>query len=225
MDDDRDVQRYRDLMRRTPPPTTAQIRAFADWVSDDHSWYKKLPFAPPGEAFFFYLDPHLMQVPQQDAAGRVFWKDVVAFQRPDDPSHRRFLPRFKIEGDPDEQEIWSYAVRGLATRDRLDRLGPWDYWNDSYPGQPREEAVAAAATRCVVRDDDATPLPVPHPVLERGQVYLRGTVSPVLGGDAEDACAEARRRFGLPAHRRDRETQLRHIRAALGAVVDWIYER
>jgi len=166
-----------------------------------------------------------MQAPQRDAAGRVVWKDVVSFQRPDDPPHRRFLPHFKVEGDPDAKEIWSYDVRGLSTRDRLGRFGQWDYWNYSHPGQPREEAIAVAATRCAVRDEDATPLPVPRPVMERGQVYLRGTISRVLGGDAEDECAEARRRFGLPAHRQDRETQLAHIRAALGAVVDWIYER
>lgn len=36
-------------------PTEAQTRAFAIHVAHDHSWYKHLPYAQPGQSFHFFL--------------------------------------------------------------------------------------------------------------------------------------------------------------------------
>lgn len=34
-----------------------QMQQFALFVSNAHSWYKHLPYLPPGEPFQFFLDP------------------------------------------------------------------------------------------------------------------------------------------------------------------------
>jgi hypothetical protein len=223
-------QHYREITRRTPRPTTKQIHDFADWVSRDHSWYKHLPLESPGEAFFFYVNPHIMQAPRYDAEGRMTWKDVISFtNRPEDmdpnaPALLQYRRHFKIDGDADDQEIWEYAVRGLSADQQRKQFGHLDYWNHSYPGQPGDEAIAYAAGHCTVLDDDATDLLIPRSLLELGLVYLRGTVSPILGGHAEEEYADARRRLGLPGHRQDRARQLRQIRRALMAVVGWVYD-
>jgi hypothetical protein len=49
--------RYLDLVRGLPLPTDGQIEAFARYVSTAKSWYRHLPFTPPGAAFQFYLHP------------------------------------------------------------------------------------------------------------------------------------------------------------------------
>ena len=48
---------YRMLARHLPPPTSDQIQAFASHVADAKSWYKHLPFLPPGTPFHFFVDP------------------------------------------------------------------------------------------------------------------------------------------------------------------------
>jgi len=221
-------QHYREMVRRIPRPTTKQIHDFADWVSNDHSWYKHLPLEPPGEAFFFYVNPHIMQAPRYDAEDRVIWKDVVSFNRPEgiDPNRLplRYSRRFKIDGDADDQEVWEYDVRGMSADQQRKQFAHLDYWNRSYPDQHREEAIAYAAEQCTVFDDDATNLSVPISVLERGLVYLRGTMSPILGGNAEKEYEDARRRLSLPDHRQDRATQLRQIRQTINAVIAWVYD-
>jgi hypothetical protein len=52
-----DGQRYRQIAGRLPRPSPEQIDAFVDYVSDAHSWYKHLPWAPPGVPFVVFLDP------------------------------------------------------------------------------------------------------------------------------------------------------------------------
>jgi hypothetical protein len=48
---------YRKMAGRLPPPSSEQIRAFARFVACAKSWYKHLPFLPPGAAFRFFVDP------------------------------------------------------------------------------------------------------------------------------------------------------------------------
>lgn len=48
---------YRMLARHLPPPTSDQIQAFASHVAAAKSWYKHLPFLPPGTPFHFFVDP------------------------------------------------------------------------------------------------------------------------------------------------------------------------
>lgn len=48
---------YRSLVRQVPPPTAEQIEAFAVHVTTAKSWYKHLPFFPPGAPFHVFVDP------------------------------------------------------------------------------------------------------------------------------------------------------------------------
>ena len=48
---------YASLVRNLPRPTPDQMLAFARYVSNAHSWYKHLPWFPPGAPFYFFLDP------------------------------------------------------------------------------------------------------------------------------------------------------------------------
>src|SRR5690349_8829634 len=48
---------YAELVRPLPPPTQQQMQAFADFVSNAHSWYKHLLPLPPGVPMQFFLDP------------------------------------------------------------------------------------------------------------------------------------------------------------------------
>ena len=50
--------RYLTEVRRLPPPSTAQVGAFVEYVTVAHSWYKHLPASPPGELFLFFLNPN-----------------------------------------------------------------------------------------------------------------------------------------------------------------------
>jgi hypothetical protein len=51
------VAQYLALTRELPRPTPSQMEAFALHVSGAHSWYKHLPWYPPGKPFYIYLDP------------------------------------------------------------------------------------------------------------------------------------------------------------------------
>jgi hypothetical protein len=51
------LERYRAALSGVARPTPDQMRAFAQYVSNAHSWYKHLPMLPPGVPFNFYLDP------------------------------------------------------------------------------------------------------------------------------------------------------------------------
>jgi hypothetical protein len=48
---------YRILVKSLPRPTLLQMQQFAVFVSNAHSWYKHLPYLPPGLPFYFFLDP------------------------------------------------------------------------------------------------------------------------------------------------------------------------
>jgi len=50
------LDEYRSLVRDVPAPTPDQMQAFAEYVSEAHSWYKHLPTLPPGARFQFYVD-------------------------------------------------------------------------------------------------------------------------------------------------------------------------
>jgi hypothetical protein len=47
-----------EMMKSLPVPTSEQTARFADHVTDNHSWYKHLPFFPPGASFVFFPNPH-----------------------------------------------------------------------------------------------------------------------------------------------------------------------
>jgi hypothetical protein len=51
------VSEYHKIVSQLPLPTQEQTEAFLKHVIGAHSWYKHLPFLPPGGIFVFYLDP------------------------------------------------------------------------------------------------------------------------------------------------------------------------
>jgi hypothetical protein len=90
-----------------PVPTAEQTVRFADHVANNHSWYKHLPFFPPGASFVFFPNPH---------AGR----GVKA-------EGERFIVYDIKRGD-----YFAHHSR-LATAEYLVRFGYWDYWVDVNP--------------------------------------------------------------------------------------------
>ena len=77
---------YRAIVAGLDRPTNAQMEAFAEFVCQAHSWYKHLPFYPPGKPLQFFLDP---------AAGMdlVFRADtVIAISRGIGGFHYSWIP-------------------------------------------------------------------------------------------------------------------------------------
>ena len=95
---------YIQLIRQLPPPTEEQSRAFAEYVSNAHSWYKHLPLYP-AVPFYFYLDPN---------AGRKIVDTT---------------PETQVFADiTNPKECFHYAT--LLTADYRTRFGFWDYCHD-----------------------------------------------------------------------------------------------
>ena len=105
---------YFDLVSQLPLPTPEQTERFAEHVADNHSWYKHLPFFPPGAGFVLFLNPH---------AGC---------------GVRETEGRFSVY-DIEHGDYFEHHSR-LSTRDYRDQFGHWDYWVDDNPRvvEPRE---------------------------------------------------------------------------------------
>jgi hypothetical protein len=96
------VMHYPTLLARLPLPTAGQTARFADHVADNHSWYKHLPFYPPGAAFVFFLNP---------SAGMGVHKVGDAY----------------AAYDVGRGDYFEHHSR-LATAEYLRQFGHWDYW-------------------------------------------------------------------------------------------------
>jgi hypothetical protein len=207
--------RYRRLVRPVATGASEEQRwAFAESLSDDHSWYKKLPLISLGEPFFVFLDPHVRQKFVQHEFGGM-WHKVIATESP-----ASFGGRMLQLDMPDALPLPGSALRGGTTVDFVRQFGHWRYWNYGPADQPRYEAVAQAARSIVIQDETGTPVPVPESVLREGLVYLRGTISPLLG-PREDTYEDLRRQHGLPTHFEDRCAQLEEIVEAMARVLAW----
>lgn len=215
---------YLELVRHTVPrPTTEQCTAYAQRVSGHHSWYKHLPLVEPGEPFLLYLHPHAheVHVDREDSAGA--WRPFV---RGDVNS--RGWPVFTLDlqpGDLADEMLLSLASRyaeGLTTEEFRSRYGCRSYWNHGRPGQPVEQVLEEAAVRLRVLHNDGQAVPVAPDVLVASLVYLRGTVSPVLG-PSEEEYETLRAERGLPSHQEEREDQLRALEAAMERVLELVY--
>jgi hypothetical protein len=95
-------------------PTPEQTARFADHVADNHSWYKHLPFFPPGASFVFF--PNF-------CAGR----GVKA-------QSERF-----VVCDIERGDYFAHHSR-LPTADYLAQFGHWDYWIDDNPRAPDRQS-------------------------------------------------------------------------------------
>ncbi len=105
---------YWQLLADVPLPTRRQTVRFAAHLAEAHSWYKHLPFFPPGASFVFFLNPHAcMGLNYIDDAFTVF--EVKTADYCDHPSR-------------------------LATTEYLCRFGYWDYWIADIPGYREHQA-------------------------------------------------------------------------------------
>ena len=213
---------YCRLVRQIPPPSEEQMRRFATFVSDDHSWYKHLPLTGKGEPFVLYLDPwvHEEYVETEDGLGA--WREIVP------GTSTRGFPTWAIDlqpGDiePDFLPPMAHLSRGHTTHEYRDRYGCWSYWNFGSPDEVRHVSIANARERLRVRDEYNDRVVLPAEAIDRGLVYLRATVSPGLG-PMEEEYESLRRVHELPLAHDDRALQLEAMVMAMQDVVAWIYE-
>ena len=213
---------YRELMRRRPRPTDDQIWDFAEFVADDHSWYKKLPFDGKGEPFVLYLSPHIHEaLIDTDDGGRA-WRAII---RTGDETSMFTAWALDLQPGDVDPELGGALVRyaeGMSTENRHAYLGHWSYWNFGRPDEPRDVSIRNAVDRLRVTDDDGVDLPLPAEVVDLGLVYLRATVSPNMGPSSDEYEA-LRVEKGLPSADDDRVAQLDEMVAAMRRVADWVY--
>lgn len=98
---------YDAQLKSLPLPTPEQTARFADHVADNHSWYKHLPFFPPGASFVFFPNPN---------AGRGVKADGERY----------------VVGDIEGSDYFAHHSR-LPTAEYLAQFGHWDYWVDDNP--------------------------------------------------------------------------------------------
>ena len=98
---------YLEIVSTLPLPTSEQTNRFAEHVARNHSWYKHLPYFPPGASFVFFLNPNAgMGVQHKDGVYNVF--------------------------NVERADYFQHHSR-LTTVDYLARFGHWDYWVDDNP--------------------------------------------------------------------------------------------
>ena len=68
---------YKSLCAGLVRPTADQIDNFVQHVCEAHSWYKHLPFLPPGKPFFFYLSPTAGFHVKYGPLGKVKVRDIT----------------------------------------------------------------------------------------------------------------------------------------------------
>jgi hypothetical protein len=183
--------------RSVPRPTKSQMQAFALFLSDDHSWYKKLPLHGPGEPFFCYIHPHMHQIHVDSTTGRGGWRDFV-----DNETATWTGDRLRVQLQPGdvEPELWQPVTQiagGRTTAEVWTARSRFSYWNFGSPGQPPAEALSQAEAGLKILDDDGSPVGVPGAGLAAGLVYLRGTVSPRLW-PTEERYESLRAQYDLP---------------------------
>ena len=150
------LPQYRALVRSLPRPTLIQMQQFALLVSHAHSWYKRLPYLPPGAPFQFFLDP---------GAGM---KLTVSRQGSVDAR-----PHAKC----------GFHDSGLSTAEYRDQFGYLAYsWTaDTSFAQRfgRGPRRISSDTAPFVYDFSTHSLcPLPAPVLEAGRAFVSGVAHP-----------------------------------------------
>ena len=95
---------YFDLISSLPLPTPKQTAHFADHVVTNHSWYKHLPFYPPGRRFVFFLNPHAGHGVETRGDGSV---SIFELERGDYFVHHSRLSTAEYQ---DRFGHWEYSV-------------------------------------------------------------------------------------------------------------------
>lgn len=80
---------YRQLIAPLPIPTAEQTESFAVYVAGAHSWYKHLPYDPPGIPFVVFLDPNAGRRHIETADGSAEYRDWVD---PRERLHYNWMP-------------------------------------------------------------------------------------------------------------------------------------
>ena len=101
------VMRYQDAVASLPVPTPEQTDRFGEHVAGNHSWYRHLPFFPPGASFVFFPNPQ---------AGRGVRRDGDQI----------------VDFDVETGDYFEHHSR-LSTADYVAQFGHWDYWVDENP--------------------------------------------------------------------------------------------
>lgn len=100
----RTPSRYRQLIAPLPIPTAEQTESFAAFLAGAHSWYKHLPYDPPGVSFVVFLDPNAGRQFVLTADGTAKYSDCV-----------------------DERDRFHYTW--MTTAKYLTKFGHWHYYN------------------------------------------------------------------------------------------------
>ena len=150
------LPQYRVLVRSLPRPTLVQMQQFALLVSHAHSWYKRLPYLPPGAPFQFFLDP---------GAGM---KLTVR-------------PQGSVDARPHAKCGFHYS--GLPTAEYRDQFGYLAYswiadtsFAQRFGDGPRRIRSDTAPFVYDVSTQSLCPLPAP--VLEAGRAFVSGVAHP-----------------------------------------------
>lgn len=98
---------FDERLKLLPVPTPEQTARFADHVADNHSWYKHLPFFPPGASFVVFPNPN---------AGRGVKVNG---------------DRFTLY-DIGQGDYFAHHSR-LPTAEYIALFGHWDYWVGDNP--------------------------------------------------------------------------------------------
>ena len=146
------LPQYRTLVRSLPKPTLVQMQQFALFVSNAHSWYKHLPYLPPGEPFQFFLDLGAGMQLAVNSQG-----SVDATPRAEPGFHYSWLPTAEYRAR------FGYLAYSRSVGTSFSELlgdGTWRISSDTAP------SVYDSSTRSLC--------PLPAPVLEAGRAFISG---------------------------------------------------
>jgi hypothetical protein len=118
---------YSHIVAALPVATPEQTSRFADHVADNHSWYKHLPFFPPGASFVFFPNPHAGLEVKADGDGFA----ICDIERGDYFSHHSRLSTADYRSQFGHWDYW--VIDNARVSGRVD--GPWIY---GLPGGRRE---------------------------------------------------------------------------------------
>jgi|GEM_PF-1656890 hypothetical protein len=140
---------YRRLVNQLPRPTDEQVNQFVEYVSNAHSWYKKLPYLTKGVPFCFYLDPY---------AGH----DIIHYE-----DHR-------VKAVKREEHGFHYSW--MATSEYLSRFGYLQYASAYSTGMGDRDRWQGTQTVPMIVGSDNFWYRLPPQVVTAGTALLTGVI-------------------------------------------------